>query len=334
MQLTLWYPEEFKAVGVPFYIPIKASVFGGSGNYTYTWEINNHLLSKDVSYEAYSKLNICCLGFLSIGILGVTVIAHDIETNEEVSEYVEIEGRTKDLDGIYRFDEEPVATYYDDRYSPNFAIEWKKKFEAGDKFKGAYNYFIGKFEFYTWDPDFDYSSLENEIKDLVNRTLQPDQMWDRYYNSDCKCQYSISDPVDVYYPNKFVLMHLFTSPDGIGFHIKLKNDYPLFCAVERLFQAISFSCALHGITLKRKDYDMHRSARPLVYYDSILNDLDTHTQERYDEMKTVLDIDYIYELIQSETDNFLGQKSYNNDMYIDYWQPDESYFGGLLGDNC
>ena len=255
-------------------------------------------------------------------------------SGESITKSIIIEGKTVEEDGIYRFDQEPVAKFYDDRYSPDFSVSFKKRFESGDKFSGAYNYFIGAYRFVRWDPTYDYSKLTNLVRELVNRTLQPDQMWDRYFASDCMCQFSMKDPVDVYYPNKFILHNLFTSKDGIGYHIKILNSYPLYLATERLYQALSFACSLKGLDLKRVDYSNFKYATPAVYYDTIMNNLDTYLKAKYNEMKSIIDIDNMFELLQTETDTFLGLKSYENNLPISYWEYDDLHVNELIGDFC
>ena len=332
MQVKLWYPDDVvMASGVPFYVPVKAIVKDADReidekNLTYEWDINNNLLSEPIEYSAYARKNILALAFFTVGIIGVTVTVTDTSTGETVSEYIEVFGQIKGADGIYKWDEEPVATFYDDRYVPNFSVEFRKRFKAGDKFTGEYNYFLGRWEVTSTNPDFDYESIEPEVRDLINRTTQPDQMWERFMDSDCQCYYYMKDPVDVYYPNKFNLMQLYNYTTGIGYHIKVNNDYPIEMAQERLFQAVRFVLFLHGVEIQRHDWQKYICSYPIEQYDDVLDKLDTYMQYKYDEMKAVIDIDNMYELLTDTVDDFLGQKSYDDDMPVYDWEETDTEY--------
>lgn len=329
MQLILWWPEDYVAPGVPFYIPVSAKILNGSGDYTFEWDINNKLQAIEIPYESYAKKNILSIGFYNVGTLRVTCTATDNKTGEVVSEEVELNGYTEQETGRYYFDEVPVATYYDDTYLPDFAIEWEKKFSGSDAFDGGFIYYIGKYKFIKWDPEYDYSTLEDAINEVMNRTLQPDQMWERYFDSECQCQYAISDPVESYIPNKVTLLHMFTAEDGIGFHIRLRSDFSLQCAIGRLYQALAFVCFAKDINLEARrttTNTMYTSHLPIAYYDQILDALDEDIAQTYANMKKTVDADYIYELLQDETITFLSKKSYDNDIELKEWGPDMSVF--------
>ena len=325
MQVKLWYPDDAViATEVPFYIPVKATVTDPDNEILddyleYSWDIDNNLLSEPIEYTAYSRKNILAIAFFTVGIIKVTVTVTNKSTGDVVTESIEVFGQIKDVDGIYKFDEEPVATFYDDRYVPNFSVEFRKRFKAGDTFNGAYNYFLGTWILSKYDSNYDYASLTNEVRDLINRTTQPDQMWERYIDSDCQCYYHLKDPVKTYYPNRFNLMHLYNSPYGIGFHIKVNNEYPIYLAQERLFQAVRFVCFLHGIDIRRSDYSRFKASHPITYYDDVLDKLDTYLIQKYDQMKAVIDTDNMYELMCDTTDEFLGQKSYSDDIGVYDW---------------
>ena len=325
LTLDLWYPTDvIMAKEVPFYVPVKATITDpdrelDESNLEYDWDIDNNLLSEPIEYTAYSRKNILALAFFTVGVIKVTLTVVDNSTGEIVTESIEVFGQTKGADGIYKWDEEPVATFYDDRYVPNFSVEFRKRFKAGDTFSGAYNYFLGAWNLTTYDPDYDYASLSNEVRDLVNRTTQPDQMWERYMDSDCVCYYHLTDPVNTYFPNKFNLMHLYNYPEGIGFHIKVKNDYPIYLAQERLFQAVRFVCFLHGIDIRRNDFSRFKASHPITFYDNVLDKLDTYLIQKYDQMKAIIDTDNMYELMCDTTDDFLGQKSYEDDIGVYDW---------------
>lgn len=306
LTLKLWYPDDVvMASEVPFYLPVKAIVTDEDREFdkkdlVYTWEIDNNLLSEPIEYSAYSRNEILAIAFFTVGIVRVTVTVVDTSNGETVSDSIEVFGQIKGADGIYKWDEEPVATFYDDRYVPNFSVEFRKKFKAGDEFTGEYNYFLGRWYVSSNDYTFDYESIENEVRDLINRTTQPDQMWERYLDSDCKCYYYMKDPVDTYYPNKFNLMHLYNYTTGIGYHIKVNNDYPIELAQERLFQAVRFVLFLHGVEVQRHDWQKYICSYPIEQYDDVLDKLDTYMLYKYNEMKSVIDIDNMYELL---TDN-------------------------------
>ena len=325
MQVKLWYPTDvIMAKEVPFYVPVKAIVSDpdrelDEKNLEYSWELDNNLLSDPIGYSAYSRKNILAIAFFTVGVIKVTVTVTDRSTGETVSESIEVFGQITGEDGIYKFDEEPVATFYDDRYVPNFSVEFKKRFKAGDIFSGAYNYFLGAWILSKFEFGYDYAALTNEVKDLINRTTQPDQMWERYMDSDCVCYYHLTDPVKTYYPNKFNLMHLYNNPYGIGFHIKVNNDYPIYLAQERLFQAVRFVCFLHGIDIARQDYSRFKASHPITFYDEVLDKLDVYMTQKYDQMKSIIDLDNMYELMCDTTDDFLGQKSYDDDIGVYDW---------------
>lgn len=326
MQVKLWYPDDvIMATEVPFYVPVKATVKDydrviNENDLVYEWSIDNNLLSEPIEYSAYSRKNILAIAFLTVGIIGVKVTVTDTSNGEVVSDYLEVFGQIKGADGIYKFDEEPVATFYDDRYVPNFNVEFRRRFKAGDKFSGAYNYFLGRWIVDTTDSDFDYESIEPEVRDLLNRTTQPDQMWERYMDSDCKCYYYLKDPIDTYYPNKFNLMQLYNYKDGIGYHIKVNNNYPIELAQERLYQAVRFVLFLHGVDVYRHDYQQYICSYPIEYYDDVLDKLDQYLNQKYKDMKAVIDIDNMYELLSDSTDEFLGMKSYADDMPVYDWE--------------
>ena len=191
MQVKLWYPTDAViASEVPFYIPVKAIVTDPDNEILeeyleYQWEIDNNLLSEPIEYTAYSRKNILALAFFTVGIIKVTVTVTNNSTGDVATDSIEVFGQINGADGIYKFDEEPVATFYDDRYVPNFSVEFRKRFKAGDTFSGAYNYFLGAWYLTQYQDGYDYASLTNEVRDLINRTTQPDQMWERYMDSDC-----------------------------------------------------------------------------------------------------------------------------------------------------
>ena len=149
MQVKLWYPDDAViATQVPFYVPVKATVTDdekvhNEANLEYTWEIDNNLLSEPIPYTAYSRKHVLCLAFVSVGLIRVTVKVTDTETGETATNFIDVFGQIRGADGIYKWDEEPIATYYDDRYVPNFTVQFRKRFKAGDEFTGAYNYFLG-----------------------------------------------------------------------------------------------------------------------------------------------------------------------------------------------
>ena len=332
LTLKLWYPDDVvMASEVPFYLPVKAIVTDEDREFdkkdlVYTWEIDNNLLSEPIEYSAYSRNEILAIAFFTVGIVRVTVTVVDTSNGETVSDSIEVFGQIKGADGIYKWDEEPVATFYDDRYVPNFSVEFRKKFKAGDEFTGEYNYFLGRWYISSNDYTFDYESIENEVRDLINRTTQPDQMWERYLDSDCKCYYYMKDPVDTYYPNKFNLMHLYNYTTGIGYHIKVNNEYPIELAQERLFQAVRFVLFLHGVEIQRHDWQKYICSYPIEQYDDVLDKLDTYMLYKYNEMKAVIDIDNMYELLTDTVDDFLGQKSYDDDMVVyDWGEKDTEY---------
>ena len=62
------------------------------------------------------KKNILAIAFFTVGVIKVTVTVTDISTGETVSESIEVFGQITGEDGIYKFDEEPVATFYDNRF--------------------------------------------------------------------------------------------------------------------------------------------------------------------------------------------------------------------------
>jgi len=325
MQVDLWYPTDvIMAKEVPFYVPVKATITDpdreiDENDIEYTWEIDNNLLSEPIEYTAYARKNILAIAFFTVGVLKVTLTVTDRSCGEIVTESIEVFGQIIGADGIYKFDEEPVATFYDDRYVPNFSVEFRKRFKAGDTFSGAYNYFLGEWILSAYEYGYDYAGLTNEVRDLINRTTQPDQMWERYMDSDCVCYYHLTDPVKTYYPNRFNLMHLYNSPYGIGFHIKVKNDYPIYLAQERLFQAVRFVCFLHGIDIRRNDFSRFKASHPITFYDEVLDKLDEYLKQKYDQMKAIIDTDNMYELMCDTTDDFLGQKSYNDDIGVYDW---------------
>ena len=286
MQVKLWYPDDAViATQVPFYVPVKATVTDtekvhNETDLQYEWEIDNNLLSEPIPYTAYSRKHVLCIAFASVGIIRVTVNVTDLVTGDIASDSIEVFGQIIGADGIYKFDEEPVATFYDDRYVPNFTVEFRKRFKAGDEFTGAYNYFLGRWFVSSNDYSFDYSSIENAVRELINRTTQPDQMWERFIDSDCKCYYYMKDPVDTYYPNKFNLMHLYNYTTGIGYHIKVSNDYPIELAQERLFQAVRFVLYLHGIEVQRHDWQKYICSYPIEQYDDVLDKMDEYMNIR------------------------------------------------------
>ena len=326
MQVKLWYPEDsVMSSTVPFYVPVKATVTDterviDEKKLDYVWELDNSLLSEPIPYSAYSRKHVLCIAFSSVGLIRVTVTVTDTETGESVSDFIDVFGQIKGADGIYKWDEEPIATYYDDRYVPNFSVEFRKRFKAGDEFSGAYNYFLGRWYVTSNNYGFDFSSIENAVRDLINRTTQPDQMWERFLDSDCQCYYYMKDPVDTYYPNKFTLMHLYNYTTGIGYHIKVKNDYPIELAQERLFQAVRFVLYLNGVEVSRHDYNKYVCSYPIEHYDDVLDKLDEYMFQKYSEMKSIIDIDNMYELLTDTVDDFLGQKSYSDDMVVYDWE--------------
>jgi hypothetical protein len=326
MQVKLWYPDDAViATEVPFYVPVKATVTDtervlNEKDLEYEWEINNNLLSEPIPYSAYGRKHILCLAFSSVGLIRVTVTVKDTVTGETVTDTIDVFGQIKGADGIYRWDEEPVATYYDDRYVPNFTVQFRKKFKAGDEFSGAYNYFLGRWFVSSSDYSFDYESIENAVRELINRTTQPDQMWERFLDSDCKCYYYMKDPVDAYYPNKFNLMQLYNYTTGIGYHIKVNNDYPIELAQERLFQAVRFVLYLKGVEVQRHDWQKYVCSYPIEEYDDVLDKLDVYMDQKYTEMKSVIDLDNMYELLSDTVDDFLGQKSYDDNMVVYDWE--------------
>lgn len=330
LTLKLWYPTDVvMASGVPFYVPVKVKVTDeyfeiNESDLEYEWEIDNNLLSEPIEYSAYARKNICAIAFFTVGIIGVKVTVRNKANGESASDYIEVFGQIKGADGIYKWDEEPVATFYDDRYVPNFSVEFRKRFKAGDEFKGEYNYFLGRWYVSTNDYSFDYESIENEVRDLINRTTQPDQMWERYMDSDCQCYYYLKDPVDTYYPNKFNLMQLYNYTTGIGYHIKVSNEYPIELAQERLFQAVRFVLFLHGVEIQRHDWQRYICSYPIEWYDDVLDKLDEYMQYKYNEMKAVIDIDNMYELMSDTVDDFLGQKSYEDNMIVYDWEEQDT----------
>ena len=59
---------------------------------------------------------------------------------------------------------------------------------------------------------------------------------------------------------------------------------------------------------------------PIEEYDDVLDKLDDYMEQKYTEMKSVIDLDNMYELLSDTVDDFLGQKSYDDNMVVYDWE--------------
>ena len=54
--------------------------------------------------------------------------------------------------------------------------------------------------------------------------------------------------------------------------------------------------------------------------------LDEYMEYKYTEMKAVIDIDNMYELMSDTVDDFLGQKSYEDNMIVYDWEEQDTEY--------
>lgn len=310
---VFWTPED-AIFELPYYVPVRATVAGGVPPYNYDWTISN-VGSRELQYNMYTRKNICSLVFPETGMFNVHCVVSDSIGNT-VEGDVPIRVLPSEEETKYRYDMPPAPNYFDGTLI--VASSWTPENLNVSKNNNFYSgYFRMKL-------DFSNVSVENflaRVQAIINKTMSPGQMWERYYASDCDCYDSVSSRASVYYAGRMSLQNLYVEDnDTLGFHIKVTTDYPVTSALARLHQAVRWVCYLADIPIEVMSVTDAYKVIPVVKTAGVVTDLKSYLTQLVSTRYQHVELDDLYASIQNDVDRYLSMKK-------------EYESGGLDGDS-
>lgn len=290
---------------LPYYIPIIVNATGGIPPYTYTWEIDKMGNETAPSHSMFTRDNICSLVFPQFGIYQLNITITD---NRGITVKKEIEVRAISQESItsYKFDVKPEASTYD-----GFFIKVQSWSPPKDILSKNNNYYVGKYyiKLNLDDMELSMSDVLAQVKQIVNRTISPDQMYERYYASQGFSFYAMSSRAAVYYAGRTTLHSVYLDEEGfVCFNLRLTSDYPISSAISRTLQALAWVVSMNNIPHEIVDMNRKFEFKPTAHSDVVLDGMKAYVSNLVATKYARVELDERYDAIQTDVEVYLGKE--------------------------
>ncbi len=303
LDFTVWQPSN-GIFELPYYTPVIVYARGGVGPYTYNWEIDTLGNENTPPYSMFYRDNICSLVFQQSGLYHLNVTVTD-SRGVFVKKDVEIRAIAEEHVTTYKFDVPPKPSNYDgyfikiQTWSPPKYMIMKNN-----------NYYVGKY-YIKMNVDnlpLTISDVLSQVKQIVNKTLSPDQMWERYYASQGFSFYSMNSRAAVYYAGRTTLNSIYIDEDGyICFNLRLTSDYPIASAIARTLQAFAWVITMNNIPYEIVDMNRRFEFKPTAHSDLVLDTMKEYVSNLVATKYARVELDERYDAIQTDVEVYLGK---------------------------
>lgn len=303
LDFRVWQPEN-GIFELPYYTPVIVYANGGIGPYTYSWEIDAMGYEEAPPHSMFYRDNICSLVFPRSGLYTLLVTVTD-SRNVSVTKEVEIRAISEEHISSYKFDVPPRASHYDGYFlkiqtwsPPNFIMIKNN------------NYYVGKYyiKFNLENSTLSINDILAQVKSIVNKTISPDQMWDRYYASKGFSFYAKSSRAAVYYGGRTTLQSIYLDNENfVCFNLRLTSDYPISSAISRTLQAFAWVITMNDLDYEIIDMDRKYEFKPTAHSDIVLDGMKEYIADLVATKYARVELDERYDAIQTDIDIYLSK---------------------------